>query len=185
MNLTVHIDADPSSEGRLLRLRPLKPADIDAWYRYLSMPQVVEHSSWNLACASDLQPLLATFDPHDPRAPMRFAIVDGNATFVGAIGFHTISADGQTAEIAYDLDPAYWGRGIATACCQAVVAWGFERRGYACIHATALDSNAATARVLQKCGFSLQGKLPRYRRVRGVARDYWLYSKLRPGACAT
>jgi len=41
-----------------------------------------------------------------------------------------------------------------------------------------LDSNVASARVLSKCGFELEGKLRSYRMVRGAPRDYWLYARV-------
>lgn len=163
------------------RLRPLEPADIEPWYAYLSMPHVVEHTSWNLKSAEDLRPLVDRLDPNDPAAEIRFAINRGaDRRLLGTIGFHSISPVHRTAEIAYDLHPSQWGRGVASACCRALLDWGYAARGYVRIQAVVLEANRASVRVLEKCGFAYEGRLRNYRLVRGEPRDFLLYAALPP-----
>ncbi len=179
----MRIDAAPELSRRDLRLRPIERGDIDAWYEYLSLPHAVEHTSWNLRSAEELRPLVDWYESSDPASAIRFAICDAASTaLVGTIGFHTISLANRSAEIAYDLHPAYWGRGIATACCDAAVAWGFERQGYVRVQATTLDANRASLRVLEKCAFVREGLLRSYRIVRGTPRDFWMYARVTPHA---
>jgi ribosomal-protein-alanine N-acetyltransferase len=47
----LRIDELPAVVGAAVTLRPIEPADADAWYGYLSMPEVLEHTSWR--CAID------------------------------------------------------------------------------------------------------------------------------------
>src|SRR5450759_53344 len=162
-----------------ITLRPVELADIPTWYEYLSLPKVVEHTSWNLKSAEDLRPLIESYNSDDLSSEIRFAIqADFRAPLVGTIGFHTVSAVNRTAELAYDLHPSLWGLGIASACCRAVAAWGMSQRKYVRIQATVLETNAPSIRVLEKCGLSLEGKLRSYRMVRGTPRDFWLYAKV-------
>jgi RimJ/RimL family protein N-acetyltransferase len=169
----------PRVAGAPVLLRPVALADIADWYRYLSMPHVVQHTSWDLASADELKPMIDWYDANDPASAIRFAIVpQGGGPLIGTIGFHTISIANRSAEIAYDIAPEHWGRGIASACCRALVGWGFDSRGYLRIQASALDSNAGSVRVLQKCGFQLEGKLRNLRIVRGRPRDFWLYATI-------
>jgi RimJ/RimL family protein N-acetyltransferase len=77
----------------------------------------------------------------------------------------TIVADGQVAgnigswpsdgkrELGYWLDRALWGRGIATAALTAFLRLDQTRP----LHAGVAKHNAASIRVLQKCGFTLLG----------------------------
>ena len=44
----------PLSENDIL-LRPLEFADVPAWYEYLSMPTVVENTSWNVRSPDELR----------------------------------------------------------------------------------------------------------------------------------
>ena len=171
----------PSVADAPYRLRPLTQADVTAWYDYLSIPAVVEHTSWNLKSADDLRPLVEWYLSDDPSSAIRFAIqLRSGGPLIGTIGFHTISTLNRSAEIAYDLHPAHWGRGIASACCRAVVKWGVERRGFVRVQATVLDTNTASARVLEKAGFLLEGTLRCYRIVRNQPRDFRLYSFVMP-----
>lgn len=159
-------------------LRQIEPADIDAWYGYLSIPHVLEHTSWALDSIAGLKPSIDACLSPDPSSPIRFAVLaQANGPLIGTVGFHTISVPHRTAEIAYDFSPDYWGKGIATACCNALAEWGFSERKFARIQATALDTNKASIHVIEKCGFSLEGKLRNFRMVRGLPRDFWLYAK--------
>jgi len=160
-------------------IRALEPADAEAWFEYAARPEVKLHTSSNVTAIDDLHAMIERSHSSDPNSPVLFAICSAaDQQFLGAIGFHTISALNRTAEITYEIRPECWGRGLASACCAAVVDWGFSQAGYVRIQGTVLDSNVASARVLSKCGFELEGKLRSYRMVRGAPRDYWLYARV-------
>ncbi len=157
----------------------MEHSDIPAWYAFLRLPHVVEHTSWNLASADDLRPSVDAYESDTPASAICFAIESvADAALVGSIGFNAVSAVNRNAEIAYTLHPDWWGHGVATRCCCAVVAWGFSERGYVRIQGTALDTNLASVRVLEKCGFAREGKLRSFRFVRGQLRNFWMYSRL-------
>lgn len=87
-----------------------------------------------------------------------FAIeVDGEAA--GAIGLE-LRADvySGTAEIGYWLGRAFWGRGIGTEAVKAVTGYGFTELGLRRIYAEVFGWNAASARVLEKVGYLLEGR---------------------------
>jgi len=175
----MHHDTAPEPDLAGFSLRPMTAVDIGDWYAYLSDPAAIEHTSWSLGSAADLAPLIAEYNGGLPGSQRRFAIHSGALNrLVGTIGFHTISPVNKTAELAYDLHPAFWGQGIASACVKAVIAWAVAQHAYVRIQATVLDSNGASARVLEKCGFQYEGTLRRYRFVRGVPRDYAMYAWL-------
>ena len=170
--------ASPDIGGGDLRLRPMEPSDVAAWYAYLRLPHVLEHTSWNLASVEELRGLVDEYGS-STSSKLCFAIESVvDSRLVGAIGFHTISPVQRSAEIAFNLNPEYWGRGIATRCCNAVADWGFSDRGFARIQAAVLDSNLASMRVIEKCGFMREGKLRHFRVVRGEPRDFWVYSRI-------
>jgi ribosomal-protein-alanine N-acetyltransferase len=167
-----------SANSSAIAFRQIEISDIPDWYRYLSIPRAVEQTSWTLQSADDLKPAMASYDSNEESSPIRFAVSQKpNGKIIGTAGFHSISTPHRTAEIAYDFAPEYWGRGLATACCNALVEWGFAQRNYVRIQATTLETNAASVRVLEKCGFVLEGKMRSFRIVRGVPRDFWLYAR--------
>ncbi|AOJ29446.1 MULTISPECIES: GNAT family N-acetyltransferase [Burkholderia] len=173
------IDRPPRSGFPGLSLRQLDRADLDAWYAYLSNPDVFRHTSWNLRAPDDLLPLFDNIESADPDSIRRLAIVDtASGTLAGTVGLHTVSTVNRSAEIAYDLAPSHWGRGIASAVCEAVTAWAFTTGGFMRMQAVVLTSNAGSARVLQKCGYRYEGLLRAYKMVRGTPGDFAMYARL-------
>ncbi len=169
-----------------VRLVPITRADATAWFAYLSQPGAVEHTSWDLSGGvAELEKLVDWYDSLEPGSAIRFAIRardggerGGGERLLGTIGFHSIVLAHRTAELAYDLAPEAWGRGLASACVRAIVPWGFAARGYQRIQATVLDTNVASIRVLERAGFAREGLLRGYRLVRGLPRDFWIYARL-------
>ena len=168
----------PSSGHAEVRLRPLLRSDADAWFACLSRPGLLEHTSWQLASVADLAPIFDALEAPAPATQIRLAIVDAAGALVGSIGFHSIHAQHGSAEIAYELVPEYQGRGIASAVCRQVCAWGFSSFGWQRIQACVLDTNAASAAVLRRCEFDYEGRLRRLRRVAGQSRDFDVYARL-------
>lgn len=169
----------PLTDHPLVTLRQLERDDARAWYAYLADPVVVEHTSWDLRGIDDLQSNFDAYEAGDPASPMRMAVVlrDGGR-LVGSIGLNAISPQHRTAEIAYDLSPAVWGQGVATAIVNAVVDWGFQRLGLLRIQATVLESNARSIRVLERCAFEREAYLRCYRQIRGRSGNFLLYARI-------
>jgi len=59
----------------------------------------------------------------------------------------------HNAEIGYWLGEEFWGRGIMTACIQRTVEFAWKNFDVTRIYAEVFSSNAASIRVLEKCGF--------------------------------
>ncbi len=161
-----------------LRLRPMWDADASAWHAYLRDEAVTRHTSWQLDGPDTLVRLIRAYASPAESHSMRFAIETADGALAGTIGLNEISLPARRAEIAYDVAPQYWRRGIATQACEAVTAWALRELGFARIQATVLDTNLASAGVLQRCGFEREGLLRHYRQVRGVARDFWMHARI-------
>lgn len=161
-------------------IAPLAPADAADWAAFALRPEVQRHTSASATTVEDLLPMIERAQSPAADAPRLFGVRDAGGAMVACFGFHSISALNRTAEITYTVHPASWGRGLATALCDAGVRWGFGERGWVRVQATTLLPNQASQRVLQKCGFAFEGTLRNFRLVRGVPSDYRLYARL-PG----
>lgn len=79
---------------------------------------------------------------------------------VGGIGFSKQNDVGyRSAEIGYWLGEEFWGRGIATQALIAVTKLAFESYDLCRLHAYVFEWNGASARVLEKAGYRLEGRL--------------------------
>lgn len=76
--------------------------------------------------------------------------------FVGSIGMK-IDVAMKTAEVGYTVRRDLAGRGYCTEALRAVVSDAFERQKLRKIDATYYATNAASGRVLEKCGFTRAG----------------------------
>lgn len=88
-----------------------------------------------------------------------FAIeVEGKA--VGGIGIHP-QADimKKNAELGYWLGESYWGKGIITAAIKQMLDFAFNTYDITRIYARPFGNNAASQKVLQKAGFTLEARI--------------------------
>ncbi len=82
-----------------------------------------------------------------------FTIKDGKQ-LVGACGLHGIEAD-HARELGFWIGKPYWGKGYATFGVKMVLHFAFKNLKLERVGSGALESNAASRRVLEKNGFRL------------------------------
>lgn len=127
-------------------------------------PYTQQHADWFLARACG----------HEPRSD--FAIeVDGEAA--GGIGL-VIGTDvsSATAEVGYWLGRVHWGRGIMSRVLAAVTAQAMGDFGLHRMFAVPFAGNSASARVLEKAGYSLEGRMRRSAVKDGRVLDQLMYA---------
>jgi ribosomal-protein-alanine N-acetyltransferase len=114
-------------------------------------------------------------------SPQTYLAIEVSGTLAGGIGY-TLHEDVERvgAEVGYWLGAAYWGRGLATAAVKAVTQYAFEahpelRR----LWAVPYVSNPASAAVLRKAGYLLEGVLRESAIKDGKVLDQWMYATLR------
>jgi [ribosomal protein S5]-alanine N-acetyltransferase len=108
----------------------------------------------------------------------QFAIEFGGSA-IGGIGFEAMSDVHRfTAEIGYWLGEPFWGRGIATVAVERATTYGFATLGLERIEAHVFGTNLASSRVLEKAGYSFEGRLRRRVFKDGRLLDSYLYARV-------
>jgi RimJ/RimL family protein N-acetyltransferase len=112
--------------------------------------------------------------------PTCFAIAVGDEP-VGGIGYQLQDGLGPVrAEIGYWVGVSWWGQGIATAALRATTVHAFRSQAeLGRLYALSFGGNTASARVLQKAGYRLEGKLRRSALQDGILVDQLLHAILR------
>ncbi len=110
----------------------------------------------------------------------QFAIeVEGE--LAGGIGF--LAGTGEragTASLGYWLGKRFWGRGIATEATRAATDWAFETLRVRRVWANVMGPNLASARVLEKAGFTLEARMHNAISCRrGIIHDELIYARMR------
>jgi ribosomal-protein-alanine N-acetyltransferase len=164
------------------RLRPLRAADADDLLAYLRHPAVTERTSFP-------EPSRALAEAIVDRAAARWAAgepakwgltLPGDDRVVGTCGFADWSAAHRWAELAYDLAPDHWGRGLMGRAVAAAVGWVFGHDLAHRVHAYVRADNERSARLLERGGFAREGCLRGFRVCRGRPHDFHVYGLLRP-----
>lgn len=160
-------------------LRPWRAGDEDALVHHGDNPNVARY----LVAAFPRPYTLA--DAHDwialceaAPAPLNLAIEFAGAPIGGVGGRLGEGEMRRTMSFGYWLGEAYWGRGIATAVVNAYVPYAFGF-GIQRLEAHVYAPNTASARVLDKCGFSMEGRLAQRVVVDDVCLDELMYARLR------
>lgn len=108
--------------------------------------------------------------------------------FAVAIGGETIGGTGldlqtdvfrRSAEIGIWLGEAYWGHGIATEAVRAMADFAFANFDICRIYAGVFEGNPASIRVLEKAGYSFEGRLRKSVTKDGQTIDQILYAIVR------
>jgi len=80
--------------------------------------------------------------------------------FIGRCGLLPWTIDGRAeVEVAYLLDKAYWGQGLATEAARAIVHYAFEHLGMTRLVCLPEPENAASCHVAEKAGFTLEREI--------------------------
>lgn len=83
----------------------------------------------------------------------RMAIcLKSNLEFIGFCGLKYLEDVSET-DLGYRLKKEYWGQGLATEACRAVLDYGFNQLSLTKVIAFVMPANTASIRVLTKLGF--------------------------------
>lgn len=145
-------------ETSRLRLRPLKPEDVDDFQRLCVAPGVRRYL-WDdqviprERAASVVAESVELFEK-DGSGLWAVSLVEDGALvgFCGFMFFH----DPPRLQLLYAVAPEHWGRGFATEAARAMIRYGFERLGLRRVEASADAPNAASLRVLEKAGMKFE-----------------------------
>jgi len=113
--------------------------------------------------------------------PVDNFVIEIDGAPAGGIGLREHGGESRgVAEFGYWLGRRFWGRGIATQAAHAFIPGAFAQRDLRRLEAHVFSANAASARVLEKCGFLREAVLREALTDReGVVMDAWLYAQLR------
>jgi len=127
-------------------LRPLEDRDLDAIYRQATDPESIRMAAFTPQDQRDRAAFLDRMARLRADPSVTFLVIDVDGVAAGTIGsFHV---DGEL-EVTYWVDRAHWGKGVASAALQLLLAETAERP----VYGRAATDNAGSLRVLERAGF--------------------------------
>lgn len=136
-------------------LRPIEDRDLDTIYQQVTDPESVRMAAFTAEDQTDRCAFLSRMARVRADAGASNRVIEVDGAIAGTIASFRID---DQLEVTYWVDRTQWGKGIASAALQILLAETAERP----LYARAASDNVGSLRVLEKAGF---------RRV-GVNRDF-------------
>jgi RimJ/RimL family protein N-acetyltransferase len=131
-------------------LRPLEDADLDTIFQHVTDPESIRMAAFTAEDQTDRRAFLERIARVRANTSATNRVIEVDGAVAGTIASFRI--DGEL-EVTYWVDRAHWGKGIASAALQLLLAETPERP----VYGRAASDNAGSLRVLEKAGFRRVG----------------------------
>jgi len=160
-------------ETERLILRPVARRDLDTIARWNADPLHTRHLM-GVQTRGQTEEALERWLRHWEEHGFGLLAVEDRATgeLIGRSGPQYHRAWPHDPEVGWALDPAWWGRGLATEAGRASVEWAFGELGFARVVSITTEENLASRRVMAKLGFELLELVP----FPDLGLDLWIHA---------
>lgn len=176
---TPYIFMNEDKEQQLQVLfKTFSSSDIDDFMEWATDDEVTQYMMWNsYTTRSEAEIFFANVVEKHPwfKAICLGKKVIGSITLDKGSGAYSCKA-----ELGYVIARQYWKKGLATQAIKLAIETGFEDLGIERIEAYVDPANIGSQRVLEKNEFRQEGLLKNYVIQKGVVKDRFLYSFLKP-----
>lgn len=148
-------------ETERLNLRRFRESDRETIHRWYEDEDYTRHLS-GVRPPEETDEAIARWLRHWEEHGFGLLMVEWRETgeLVGRTGLQFHRFWPADPEVGWALDPAWWGRGIATEAGAACVSWGFGGLGYPRLVSITTEPNLASRNVMRKLGFVLHAQVP-------------------------
>ena len=165
-----------------LVLREFVPGDWPAVLAYQSDPRYLRYYPWQDRTEHEVRAFVQRFilwQEEEPRNRFQLAItLADTGELLGNCGIRRPEPGAEQAELGYELAPKHWGRGYASEAARAMLGFAFHELGLHRVWGECIAENAASRRVLENLGMSLEGRLRENRWMKGRWWDTLIYGIL-------
>jgi RimJ/RimL family protein N-acetyltransferase len=164
-----------------LVLRRFRASDAETLAAYRSDPDVARYQSWTAPVpVEEARAIVESLKKADPAQPgwFQYAIeLTAKKAHIGDVGV-SLNDNRRQAEIGFTLARAYQGRGFAAEAVRAVLDHLFRVQGLHRVSAECDARNTASARLLERVGFTREGMLRQHTWTKGEWTDDLLFGVL-------
>lgn len=107
-------------------------------------------------------------------------IIDFHGEAIGEIGFvPQLDVHRFAAEIGYWMSEDHWGKGVGSKALAAACNYAFSKASIVRLFADVVEHNKGSCRILEKCGFQLEGVFRNHIFKEGEFYDQFVYALLK------
>jgi [ribosomal protein S5]-alanine N-acetyltransferase len=149
-------------EGPKVYFKPLNIDDVQELHKYASDEEVSRFIGWSLMnTLEDTSRHIETMLIRESAGTHLYASVALKATheIIGTVMIFNFDKEANQAEIGYVFHKDIWGKGYGTECVALISDFAFESLNLHKLHASVVDANVGSSRILEKNGYILEGRL--------------------------
>ncbi|MBW8349665.1 GNAT family N-acetyltransferase [Bacillus sp. IITD106] len=168
--------------GNTIKLRQIMEKDWPDIHTYASLPEVSRFQPWGPNTEEDTKAFVNQIlndAKVRPRTRYVYVIIEKELNkIIGSSELNIRDFSNRTGEVAYIVHPDYWGKGYATEAARLMTKLGFTAFNLHRIFATCDTRNIGSAKVLEKVGMTLEGRMREDVLIKDGWRDSYLFSIL-------
>ncbi|EGA91333.1 acetyltransferase, GNAT family protein [Planococcus donghaensis MPA1U2] len=173
----------PVLETERLILNKIEEKDAAQFFDIMSRDEVtVYYGMDSLTYQEEAVEIIRSFDAvWNAKRGIRWAIrLKEKDEFIGTIGLNNLNVKAKKAEVGYELHPDFWHQYYTQEANRAVLTYAFSELGLYRMGAVTFPENISSNRLLEKLGFTLEGRLRGYLHQRNQSHDAYVFSLLKP-----
>jgi ribosomal-protein-alanine N-acetyltransferase len=164
-----------SLKSERIILREINANDLEFMHHLHSLPEVDQYNTLgipenNMASEKLLNNWIVAFSEL-PRKRYVFIMENSNDLPIGLLGLNIGKPGYANGEIWYKLAPAFWAKGYATEAVKTILDFGFNQLQLHRIEAGCAVENIGSIKVLEKAGFTKEGRTRKLLPIRGEWHD--------------
>ena len=158
-------------------LRPFTLNDLDSLVKYANNPNIANNLTDKFPYPYTKENGKMFIEFATKNTPTNIFAIDINGEVSGGIGIHPQEdVHRKNAELGYWLAEPFWGNGIITKAIIQIVEYGFIHFDITRIFARPYGTNVASQRVLEKAGFTFEGRFEKTLFKNGEFKDELIYA---------
>jgi Acetyltransferases, including N-acetylases of ribosomal proteins len=168
-------------EGENIYLKELNTKDAQAIHEYTSDNEVSRFIGWSLMnTLNETTKHIETMLKREEESTHLYASVVLKSTHevIGTVMIFDFDKQANQAEVGYVFNKAFWGKGYGSESIKLISKFAFESLKLHKLHASVVDINIGSARILEKNEYELEGRLKDHYYIEGKYYDALLFGRI-------
>lgn len=170
-----------SLEGKSIYFKALSTNDVQAIHDYAADKDVKRFIGWNLMkTLNETREFVELMIKREEAGTHLYASVALKSTHevIGTVMIFNFDKEANQAEVGYVFHKNHWGKGYGAESLALVTDFAFESLNLHKLHACVTDANIGSARILEKNGYELEGRLKDHFYIEDRYYDSLLFGKI-------
>lgn len=170
-----------SLEGKSIYFEALSTNDVQAIHDYAADKDVKRFIGWNLMkTLNETREFVELMIKREEAGTHLYASVALKSTHevIGTVMIFNFDKEANQAEVGYVFHKNHWGKGYGAESLALVTDFAFESLNLHKLHACVTDANIGSARILEKNGYELEGRLKDHFYIEDRYYDSLLFGKI-------